>query len=148
MIREIEFRAKSLRTGKFVYGDIAYNAYKTAYFIHESWDIAPTMNEPGGDVHYELHEVDPKTIGQYTCLKDKVGKKIFEDDLLSNGCEKYTGIVRFENGCFWFIDEPLGLTIESDSWEPGMSCHIEPCAPSIWATVIGNIYDNAELITK
>ena len=80
--------------------------------------------------------VDENTICQYTGLTDKNEKKIFEDDIVQVGW--YKGTVKYENGCFvikWnnikFIRKDLGYWANLDGFQ-----------------IIGNIYDNPELLEE
>ena len=74
---------------------------------------------------YETFEVDPNTVGQYTGLVDKNGKKIFEGDFIKASWG-YTGVVEFD----MIIRAKLECVISDD------------------AEVIGNIHDNPELIER
>ncbi|MEG2537928.1 MAG: YopX family protein [Hydrogenoanaerobacterium sp.] len=99
MDRQILFRAKSIEDdtkGQWIYG--FYREFKTnkgiTYFIDS------------GDSN-ESFFVDKATIGQYTGLNDKNGKKIFEGDKAKwvRFKDKETGIVRYNSrmACFEFM---------------------------------------------
>lgn len=92
----------------------------------------------------EAMEVDPDTVGQYTGLCDKNGKKIFEGDILhswSDFLEKYVAAGVVEYGKFncsccdgvygWFLRD--GDIRELD----GSNNDLEIC---------GNIHDNPDLL--
>ena len=133
-MREILFRGKRTDSGEWVYGNycIAEKLDKSGveYFIIEI--------EAEGSQYYVI----PETVGQYTGLTDKNGKKIFEGDIVNVAYNpKYTGIskdrignfeVVFNNGCF------MKGSIQNN----GLYHFI----PSDETTVIGNIHDNPELL--
>ena len=126
-MRTIKFRGKTLFGGNWIYGDLIQNKTFNKYAI------VPQDNEWHD---YPLFEVDPKTIGQFTGVKDSVGRDIYEGDIMEeeHSSIKTLGVVNFSNGQFlidykrkgkYRIDERIGY---------------------YGANVIGNIYDNPELI--
>lgn len=66
MNREIKFKAKRVDNLEWVYGFLCKEDDK--YYITENTD--------------QFYQIIPKTISQYTNLKDKNGKKIFENDIV------------------------------------------------------------------
>ena len=86
----------------------------------------------------EWVDVDPATVGQYTGMKDKNGKKIFEGDIMSLVTEFGDTIIReiqFIDGTFCVIGER-----EDDLY--GLSWAIEKCD----GIVGDNIHDNPDLL--
>ena len=131
-MKEILFRGKRKDNGKWVYGFYALFASNKG-LKHGIY----TGAENGCVIPYE---VDPETIGQYTGLTDKNGNKIFEGDIVNTcyACDKgKTLTVEFDcSRCGWFpyaCGDGCGC------------CEVDTYSPE-YTGVIGNIYDNPELI--
>ena len=131
-MREILFRGKRLDNGDWVYG----------YYVHigpVSCQRAYIIPEYASSLY--VNEVDPSTVGQYTGLKDKNGKRIFEGDIAKvlQGKDKDISYVGFENGAFMLYPK-TGNIYERTLWEYWYND---------WdVEVIGNITDNQELLEK
>lgn len=89
--------------------------------------------------------VDPKTVGQYTGLTDKNGKKIFEGDIIKqiNSYDKLemTGFVRFSKSSQFVISHTY--TEKENCYKREMK---KAFAIKTNCEIIGNIYDNPELL--
>lgn len=138
-MREILFRGKEIKTGEWVYGgyietDFIRNGEDKPYYT----DHRIIVREASLDGH--SFKVDPETVGQYTGLTDKNGKKIFEGDILivvpaeqSKNNINLCDYVKFENGCFCMANAMMFAELSY-----GVSNY----------TVIGNIHDNTEFLKK
>ena len=128
-MREILFRAKLLFNGKWVYGG----------FVRE-FDGSPQIisDEDGG-----MYEIAPETVGQYTGLKDKNGKKIFEGDIIRVEHDLWHGENKKTR------ESDIGVVIyNTNTAEFGAKIHGYCNCLTLrrWKgdfnEVIGNIYDN------
>ncbi|HAB7828317.1 TPA_asm: hypothetical protein GYP66_10625 [Listeria monocytogenes] len=79
----------------------------------------------------DWYSFDDVLLMQYTGLKDKNGKKIFEGDVGWDEHNECYGVVKFEEGKFLYVWE----NIAEDLWE--VADDIEIC---------GNIHENPELL--
>ena len=131
-MREILFRGKRTDNGEWVEGYL--------YITHKGEHEISVYNE---EVNIErwTHEVDPSTVCQYTGLKDKNGKRIFDGDVAKvlQGKDKDIAYVGFENGAFMLYPK-TGNIYERTLWEYWYND---------WdVEVIGNIHDNPEFLEK
>ncbi len=129
MDREILFRGKRTDNGKWVEGF-------WAILPTDSGEPEYTIIEPVDDDICLWHRppVDPATVGQYTGLKNRNGKRIFEGDIIKArqafcGELLCRGVVEYRN-LRWEVPEDDFVVEESSLIE---------------YEVIGNIYDNPEL---
>ena len=129
-MREILFRGKT-EQGEWVEGYYLYASYSNKHYI-QVW-------HHGFYSELQSFEVIPETVGQYTGLTDKNGRKIFEGDIVIAKQERQQdrAVITFENGAF--IAQPVADKIlEKTLWEYWWND---------WdLEVIGNIYDNPELL--
>ncbi len=125
-MREILFRGKRIDSGEWVEGGLVKVGGYPPFGIHVP---VAGPNDLGG-----LYHVHTETVGQYTGLKDKNGKRIFEGDICNVGNLLYK--VEFKHSSWWF-------TILSNKVYccPAFNSH---CGE--YCEVIGNIHDNPELL--
>lgn len=145
-MREILFRGKDILCGDWVEGDLIRNENYCypAVFIGCIEASRNRYDELSIDGHY-LPQVAPDAVGQYTGMKDKNGKQIFEGDIIKAKIEggNHEGFtwpnmrVEFEQGAFCLVHG-----------EHNRLCNFNGLAPSVSLEVIGNIHDNPELIAK
>lgn len=122
MMSEILFRGKRLDNGEWVYGYLGKHTSLDAMIIDRPYI---TMNDELSAFNFWI--VDPSTVGQYAGLTDKNGKRIFEGDILKIASKTY--IAFFERGAFYLVADTTLPIKYADRFE-----------------VIGNIYDNLELL--
>lgn len=82
----------------------------------------------------DLPIINDGTVGEYTGLTDKNGKKIFEGDIMSGRGDTYK--VMFNKGVFWIKNSHYITRLY-------VAIHIEKIDE-----VIGTIYDNPELLEE
>lgn len=141
MKREIKFRGKRLDNGEWVVGDlihknngdVAIRTYLNVW-VDNSDDI---------DAYGEEFIINPATVGQYTGLKDKNGKEVWEGDIVdawSAGSHLPNGIIKWGAlGCSFFI----GTHTNSCCWKlSGNNKGHETFE------IIGNIHDHPELLKQ
>ena len=122
MNREIKFRGKRLDNGEWVYGNLQQQAVN-----NEEWYIT-SITSPFNEFLNESHIINPKTVGQYTGLKDKNSKEIYEGDIFHLGDPNITYTVVYFDTAFRGKQNGSSSYVGLDDWK---GC-IE---------VIGNIYE-------
>lgn len=137
-MREIKYRAKVNEKGLdnfWEYGGIIHitEKYKDEEDFEEC-DIWQLINTDGVSFN-----VDETTIGEYTGLKDKNGKEIFEGDIISSGTEKC--VVVWIGQYAGFMLKLIRNDIEAEWTNPIIDMKLDD-------EVIGNIYDNPELLKE
>lgn len=125
MNREILFRGKRIDNGEWVEGSLLHDTEQNESYIAECFE----------DKAAYIRQVIPETVGQYTGLTDKNGRKIFEGDVLLVS-DTDTAIVEYDETAAMFM-AVFGYT-DSD--------YTSLCNQYPDIEIIGNIHDNPELL--
>ena len=136
-MREISFRGKDSITKRWVYGALVQQQDD---LLKEKAFIISYSNYQFGDFSEAvMHEIDANTAGQYTGFVDKKSKKIFEGDIVSI----------YNSKAFLFAvawnDNHYILKCTTNGVSDNILNVIE--SPED-VEVVGNIYDNPELIKE
>lgn len=151
-MREYKFRGKDLK-GEWRYGFLFYDYNCTdKYSPFINWKDEKYLGGIGEE------EVEEETLGQFTGLYDKNGKEIYEGDIVSfedvgeEGYEYKEGYdftneatIIYQDGIFTLIDfgESENSYYSTNSSEEEI---LEDILRNGSCEVIGNIYDNKELL--
>lgn len=125
-MREILFKAKRIDDGEWVEG-YYMNRVNHEIIQYGTWII---------------YEVDENTVCQYTGLTDKNGNKIWENDVVER--------VDRRNGLYVFREQPKMnckvVWTDRHGYDTEPSCGYFDKKNALECSVIGNIFDNADLL--
>jgi uncharacterized phage protein (TIGR01671 family) len=144
IIREIKFRGKRVDNGGWVYGTYHYSADGKYHYILAKEKFIDLEGMPVRYLHMpEVREVLPESVGQYTGLKDRNGREIYERDAVQylNSIENGKAIVKYQS-CTFVFD-----WLEQNTSSPSIiaeSMSYFQCSAEL--EIIGNTIDNPELI--
>lgn len=128
-MREIKFRGKRVDDGEWVYGDITRRRSRFITNLDTTYGVS--------DEYGIFCAVDRETVGQFTGLYDKTGREIYEGDIIRfpikcDRDEMMQGNVYMGNAI---------LLVNTER------CSVEELNSVYFPEVIGNIYENPEILT-
>ena len=129
-MREILFRGKKLSNGEWYEGDLLVSRQRKIGLI------LPNNGK-------ECKIIDPETVGQFTGLTDKNGKKIFEGDIVrrfnGRGQEVMRYAVKWNTDCCMFV-----LVCEDTYFGEYTSDFTVFYGEEL--EIVGNVHDNPNLL--
>lgn len=131
MNRIIKFRGKRTDDGEWVFGNFIWD---------EEWNKAYISYPKKGAVYITLKsdEVDPKTVGQLTGLKDRTGAGIYEGDIFLSDFGNEPRIIAYKDCAFTFTNYKRSYFASLEY----LGCYRHQIE------IVGNIYDNKELLKQ
>lgn len=138
-MRKILFRGKRVNNDEWAYG--AYCHYDDDDVLEAGKDSCDYIIEKHNGQNFPFICVSAETIGQYTGMDDLNGTKIFEGDIIeyetSYSRIKRRAVIEYGMGCFTAryddLNTPALDLVFDNAYGDGV-------------VVIGNIYDNPELL--
>lgn len=128
MNREILFRGKRLDNDEWVQGVYFPPAHTIITLVNSGTEESP---------NYKDYMVLPETTGQYTGLNDRQDKPIFEGDIVKVDGEEFPFLIEYaRQDAIWLASNRYGILSFRDNIT-GDDC-----------TIIGNVYDNPNLLSK
>ena len=97
-VESIKFKAKRLDNGEWVKGDLVHStSYVGISYPSDEFSDVPIV-----------HRVDPSTVCQFTGLKDKEGKEIFDGDLLYDEDSGIVSAIKWKRNICGYVYEKAG----------------------------------------
>ena len=131
-MRKIKFRGRSIN---YVAANDSYWAY----------GLLVNDDPPEIECDDDIYRVNDNTVGQYTGLKDSNGKEIYEGDIVKvvdDGEESFHVVEYMGNDDYPAFDLVPGLNVDSN----GLAYCEHYIDYDVKMYVVGNIYDNPELL--
>ena len=134
-MREILFRGKRKDNGEWVQGDLLLDQdLEQAQIVWFDYKSTEDGVERDGDGAIVI----PETVGQYIGLYDKNSKKIFEGDIIKGKVHEMNGY-RVRRGVVEYHGVGFIMNLDPNSWYDQKNISFD-------CEIIGNIYDNPELL--
>ena len=130
-MREIKFRGKRINIDEWVYG---------FYFQRNSEDERNKWHFIHDGEHIQ-YMIKPETIGQYTGLKDKNGKEIYEGDITNHGIVEYNKRLTWDGA-----GSPHPGFYFKQAYSYGEDGELSYHTGFDDVEILGNIYENPELL--
>ena len=133
-MREIKFRGKDLETGEWVYGSLFQS-------VEQYPAIAKPKPTADGKLFYCITVVDADTVGQYTGLKDRNGKEIYEGDI---ALMDYSAFNTGKDGQTYAVVRWIDYRA-AFMWDAGLNYYADMRND---VEICGNIHDNPKLLEE
>ena len=124
-VENIKFKAKRLDNGEWIIG---------SFVVMKIPALSKTTIGIVAADGATLHEIDPSTVCQFTGLKDKDGKDIFENDILYDKDSGIASAIKWKRHVCGYVYEKVGMFA---------TVHVYACHTGL-LKIIGNKFDRKE----
>ena len=131
-MREIKFRVQAI------------DSIGKKYWIE--FDLFKSFENPIAKGSAYGHAILPETVSQFTGLKDKNGKEIWENDIVKTNHCSWKEEIYISQVVFGIKAHGYTLKVDTKKYNKWGAIKYYSLPPSNNIEVIGNIFDNPELI--